>query len=86
MGLARALGEAAPLILIGAKQSGFSGGTPGDLTGSFTALPMMISNWSTRPEALWNGVTQALILVTLALVLGINAAGIVLRNRFDRRN
>lgn len=83
LSLARALGEAAPLILIGARQSGFSGGLPGDLTGPFTALPMLISDWSTRPAAAWNGVTQALILVTLALVLGINTLGIVLRNRFD---
>lgn len=86
LSLARALGEAAPLILIGAKQSGFSGGLPGDLTGPFTALPMLISDWSTRPSAAWNGVTQALILVTLAMVLGINTIGILLRNRFDRKN
>lgn len=86
LGLARALGEAAPLILIGAKQSGFSGGTWGDLTGPFTALPMLISDWSSRPSALWNGPTQAAILVTLVLVLGINTVGIVLRNRFDKKS
>jgi phosphate transport system permease protein len=83
LGLARALGEAAPLFFVGARSSGFSGGEWGDLRGDFTALPMLISDWSTRPTALWNGPTQAAILVTLVIVLGINAVGILLRNRFD---
>lgn len=85
LGLARALGEAAPLILIGASTSGFSGGEPGDLTGKFTALPNLISSWSKLPPKNWTGNTQAAILVTLALVLGINAVGIVLRNRFEKK-
>lgn len=85
LALARALGEAAPLILVGAVTSGFSGGDPGDLTGDFTALPNIISNWSTRPTGRWNGNTQAAILVTLVLVLGINTIGIILRNRFDKK-
>lgn len=85
LGLARALGEAAPLILIGANTSVFSGGGWGDLTGTFTALPMIISDWSTRPVAKWDGVTQASILVTLVIVLGINTAGVLLRNRVERR-
>lgn len=85
LGLARALGEAAPLILVGAKTSGFSGGEWGDLTGSFTALPQLISDWTTRPASQWNGPTQAAILVTLAIVLGINAVGIMLRNRHDKK-
>ena len=79
------LGEAAPLILVGAVTSGFSGGDPGDLTGDFTALPNIISNWSTRPASRWDGNTQAAILVTLALVLGINTIGIILSNRFDKK-
>jgi len=85
LGLARALGEAAPLILIGAKTSGFSGGEWGDLNGDFTALPNLITNWATRPAGRWNGNTQAAILVTLAVVLGINTIGILLRNRFDKK-
>lgn len=85
LGLARALGEAAPLILVGAKTSGFSGGDWGDLTGSFTALPSLIADWAGRPAALWNGNTQAAILVTLVVVLGINTIGIVLRNRLEKK-
>ena len=85
LGLARALGEAAPLFFMGAKTSVFSGGNWGELRGDFTALPMIITDWATRPAAKWNGNTQAAILVTLAVVLGINTVGIVLRNRFDRK-
>jgi phosphate transport system permease protein len=85
LGLARALGEAAPLILVGAATSGFSGGEPGDLTGRFTALPNLISTWSKLPPSNWTGNTQAAILVTLVLVLGINTIGIVVRNRFEKK-
>lgn len=85
LGLARALGEAAPLILVGATTGGFSGGEPGDLTGRFTALPNIISTWSKLPPSKWTGNTQAAILVTLVLVLGINAVGILLRNRFEKK-
>jgi phosphate transport system permease protein len=85
LGLARALGEAAPLLLVGAKDSVFSGGDWGDLRGDFTALPSIITDWSTRPPENWNAPTQAAILVTLVLVLGINAVGILLRNHFDKK-
>lgn len=85
LGLARALGEAAPLILVGATTGGFSGGEWGDLTGRFTALPNLISTWSKLPPKNWTGNTQAAILVTLVLILGINAVGIFLRNHFDKK-
>lgn len=85
LGLARALGEAAPLILVGAQTSGFSGGDPGDLTGRFNALPNLIAEWSSLPRGNWTGNTQAAIIVILVLVLGINAVGIILRNRFDKQ-
>ena len=85
LGLARALGEAAPLILVGANTSVFSGGDWGDLTGPFNAMPNIISDWSTRPATQWDGPTQAAIVVTLVLVLGINVVGIVLRNHFDKK-
>lgn len=86
LALARALGEAAPLILVGAKTSGFSGGDFGDLTGSFTALPSVITDWAGRPAQDWTGNTQAAILVTLVVVLGINTIAIVLRNRLEKKD
>ena len=85
LGLARALGEAAPLILVGATTGGFSGGEWGDLTGRFTALPNLISTWSKLPPKNWTNNTEAAILVTLVLILGINTAGILLRNRFEKK-
>lgn len=85
LGLARALGEAAPLLLVGAKDSVFAGGGWGDLRGDFTALPSIITDWSTRPADKWNASTQAAILVTLVIVLGINTVGIVLRNHFEKK-
>jgi phosphate transport system permease protein len=85
LGLARALGEAAPLLLVGAKDSVFSGGGWGDLRGDFTALPSIITDWSTRPAEAWNAATQAAILVTLVIVLGINTVGILLRNHFEKK-
>lgn len=86
LALARALGEAAPLILIGAKSS-FSGGDWGDLRGDFTALPNLINSWAKLPEAQgWVPAQQAAIIVTLVVILGINAVGIILRNRFEKKS
>lgn len=85
LGLARGLGEAAPLLLVGAK--GFlTGGEYGDLTGSFTSLPYIISDWTSLPASQgWPKNTAAAIIVTLVVVLGINAVGIYLRNRFEKK-
>lgn len=84
LALARAMGEAAPLILVGAKLGFFSGGEPGDLTGDFTALPNLIARWSALPLNQWDGNVNAAIIVLLALVLLTNTAAIVLRNRFEK--
>jgi phosphate transport system permease protein len=87
LSIARALGEAAPLILIGAV-TGLLPRT--GLTESFTAVPMLIYSWSGRQnepgaEILWSNAAAAAGLVLLVLVLFFNAAAILLRNRFERR-
>ena len=88
LALARALGEAAPLILVGAA-SGFL--TSGDsyeldtLQGRFTALPQIIATWAGRPVGEWEGVTFAAIAVLLVIVLLANGAAILLRNRYERK-
>lgn len=88
LALARALGEAAPLILVGAA-SGFL--TAGDsyalssLDGRFTALPHIIATWAGRPVGEWQGVTYAAIAVLMAIVLIANGAAVLLRNRYDKR-
>jgi len=85
LALARALGEAAPLLLLGVKAS-TSGGDFGDLRGDFTSLPYLIADWSKKPSAQgWPDNTQAAIVVTLVVILGINAVGIVLRNRYEKK-
>ena len=87
LSIARALGEAAPLIIIGA----ITGLLPETgLTERFTALPMLIFTWSGRPdqpgaEIGWSNVAAAAGLVLLVLVLFFNAAAILLRNRFEKR-
>ena len=88
LSIARALGEAAPLIIIGA----ITGLLPVDRasTGRFTALPMLIFNWSGRPdqpgaEVGWANAAAAAGLVLLILVLFFNVAAILLRNRFEKR-
>jgi len=85
LALARAMGEAAPLILVGAKLGFFSGGDWGQLTGDFTALPNLIARWAALPVRQWNGNVNAAIIVLLALVLATNTAAILLRNRFEKR-
>jgi phosphate transport system permease protein len=87
LSIARALGEAAPLIIVGA----ITGLLPStSLQGHFTALPMLIYNWSGRPdqpdsEIGWSNAAAACGLFLLMLVLFFNAAAILLRNRFEKR-
>jgi phosphate transport system permease protein len=87
LSLARALGEAAPLIVVGAI-TGFLPQT--SLTDRFTALPMLIYSWSGRAdepgaELSWGNSAAAAGLVLLLLVLAFNTVAIVLRIRFERR-
>jgi phosphate transport system permease protein len=90
LSLARALGEAAPLILVGAIFRGFfvspGGGVLEELQGRFTALPMVVYGWAGQPrEEFREGLTSAAIMVLLVVILTANAAAILLRNRYERR-
>jgi len=85
LAVARALGEAAPLILVGATTGYLTQGSsyvPDSLQERFTALPIVISNWSGRPGDDWRTSTAAAIVVLLVIVLIINAAAILLRNHY----
>ncbi len=89
LSLARALGEAAPLILVGAVQ-GKLGPNTGffeleQLGEKFTAMPILITSYAQKPGDEWVSVTAAAIVVLLAVVLLANAAAILLRNRFERK-
>ena len=86
--LARAFGETAPLLLVGAVTGFFSAGDSGlldKLTGPYTALPVTIFSWTKQPSAEFRELTAAAIIVLLAVLLTANAAAIILRDRYERK-
>jgi phosphate transport system permease protein len=83
LALSRAVGETAPLIMVGAV--GFLAFTPQGLTDQFTVLPLQIYNWVSRPQDEFRQLAAAGIIVLLALLLTMNAIAIVLRNRAQVR-
>lgn len=82
LALSRAVGETAPLIMIGALT--FIAFTPEGLMDQFTVLPIQIYNWVSRPQDEFRQIAAAAIIVLLALLLTMNAAAILLRNRYSR--
>lgn len=96
LSIARAIGEAAPLIVVGAVGVGYlSGGgglspanlfDPGHLTERFTAMPTVVSAWVGLPADGYRiHDSAAAILAMLAVVLLVNSIAIVLRNRFEKK-
>jgi len=83
LALSRAIGETAPLLLIGAIV--FVPFNPSGLTDQFTALPIQIFNWTTRPQDEFKLLAAAAIMVLLGLLLTMNALAIWVRNRYQRR-
>jgi phosphate transport system permease protein len=83
LSLARAIGETAPLITIGALT--YVAFLPDSLTSPFTALPIQIFNWISRPQAAFHVNAAAGIIVLLVLMLSLNGVAIVLRMRLQRR-
>lgn len=88
LSLARALGETAPLILVGAVTGFLALGDQGfveTLQDRFTALPMVIYHWARQPSADFRELTSAAIVVLLGVILTANAAAIYLRNRYEKK-
>jgi len=83
IGMARALGETAPLLMIG--MVAFIVDIPGSFTDPATALPVQIYLWADSPERAFMERTSAAILVLLAFLIAMNSLAIILRNRFERR-
>lgn len=78
----RAIGETAPLLVIGALV--FTRSTPDDVNDRFTVLPIQIFNWSSRPQEEWHHLASAAIIVLLAILLTLNFTAIILRNKTKR--
>ncbi|TLS48430.1 phosphate ABC transporter permease PstA [Paenibacillus antri] len=83
LSLSRAIGETAPLIVVGA--AAFIVRPPEHLLSQFTVLPIQIYTWSSQPQAEFQNIAAAAILVLLVILLGMNAAAIILRNKFQKR-
>jgi phosphate transport system permease protein len=83
LALSRAIGEAAPLLLLGVAVSiQFD---PNGLLSSFTALPIQIFNWSAESQDEYRIVAAATIIVLLGMILLLNGLAIYIRNHFQRR-
>lgn len=78
LAISRAIGETAPLIVIGA--STFIVTDPSSLFSKFTVLPLQIYNWTSRPQEEFRAIAAAAIIILLVLLLSLNATAIVLRN------
>ena len=82
LAVSRAIGEAAPLIVVGAVA--FVPFAPDGPLSHFTVLPIQIFNWISRPQAEFHQVAAAGILVLLAVLLSMNAVAVLLRLKFQK--
>lgn len=82
LALSRAIGETAPLLMVGALTFVTTNPT---LLSKFTALPVLIYQWIARPQEDFRLLAAAGIIVLLCLLLVLNASAILLRNRYQKR-
>lgn len=83
LALSRAIGETAPLITIGALT--FIPYLPDNLQSPFTALPIQIYNWVSRPQKEFHANAAAAIIVLMVVLLLMNGTAVFLRNKFQKR-
>ena len=83
LAVSRAMGETAPLIVIGALT--FVPFTPDGPLSRFSALPIQIFNWTARPQAGFQEAAAAGIIVLLIVLLSMNALAVILRNKLENR-
>lgn len=83
IGLAQAMGETAPLLLIG--MVAYIPDVPSSVTDAATVLPAQIFGWASMPQQAFVERTAAAILVLLAVLIALNATAVYLRRRFERR-
>ncbi|HEY4552323.1 MAG TPA: phosphate ABC transporter permease PstA [Bacillaceae bacterium] len=83
LALSRAVGETAPLIMIGALT--FVAFVPESIWSGFTVMPIQIFNWTSRPQAAFHDVAAAGIIVLLFMLILMNSIAIIIRNKFSKR-
>ncbi|MEN8041207.1 MAG: phosphate ABC transporter permease PstA [Actinomycetota bacterium] len=83
LAIARAIGETAPLILVGA--AGFITTSPSGPFSQFTALPIQIFQWTALPQEEWQHLAAAASVALLLLLLMLNTGAVLLRNKYARR-
>ncbi|MFD2613354.1 phosphate ABC transporter permease PstA [Paenibacillus gansuensis] len=83
LSLSRAIGETAPLVMIGAVS--YIAFLPNSIFSPFTVLPIQIFSWSNQPKEEFQNVAAAGIILLLILLLTMNALAIFLRNKYQRK-
>ena len=83
LSVSRAVGETAPLVVIGA--STFIAVDPNNVFSKFTTLPIQIYQWTARPQAEFRNIAAAAIITLLILLLSMNAFAIVARDRLHKK-
>jgi len=83
IGLSRAIGETAPLIMIGALT--YVAFVPSNIMDGFTVLPIQVFNWASLPQKGFHDISAAAIIILLAVLLSMNAVAIYLRVFFQRK-
>ena len=82
LAISRALGEAAPLlILAGIVYITF---TPANLMDSFSAMPLQIFNWASRPQEAFHEVAASGIILLMAILLSFNSIAVIIRQKYQR--
>jgi len=83
LAISRAIGETAPLLVVGAAS--YIATRPTGFMDSYTALPIQIYNWTARPQAEFKELAAAGIIVLLVLLLTMNSVAIIVRQRFTNK-
>ncbi|PKN90468.1 MAG: phosphate ABC transporter, permease protein PstA [Chloroflexi bacterium HGW-Chloroflexi-7] len=83
LAISRALGETAPLIIVGAAT--YITKDPNGLFSNFTAIPIQIYNWTTRPQQEFRNIAAVAILVLMIMLLSMNAVAILWRNKIQNK-
>ena len=82
LAMARAIGEAAPLVVVGAAT--FVTSLPQPFQGGFTVLPIQVFSWAQRPQEDFQGIAAAAIIVILVLIFILNLLALIVRARLSR--